>query len=252
MAVANIISPVKFGLLYSAYKSGMSIRKAARHAGVQKRTSETYLRSFREKFGVILCSCGTPAGHKGWCSALYAQSPARQAWLKTIIRPAAKPRLFSSVGTVFREEFALIKHLPRCHEKGCPFICERGTPLCAYHNHCFDFDTSLIDRATQRSDYYAYSDSSVAPHLTLLSPKDFYMASVNNPRIARHSIETQMQRREERQFTQEQQQDTEPVVRMRKGDALADWLESEDFINLYRGDPESLEMLKKRILEQAK
>ena len=55
---------------------GMTVRLAARLAGCAKQTASSYRASLA---ALPECQCGQAAGHRGWCSFRFANSPKRQA-----------------------------------------------------------------------------------------------------------------------------------------------------------------------------
>lgn len=67
--------------LEKAYYAGLSIRAAARFAGVAKQTAHTVYKSLSP----IQCPCGRSREHKGWCEYRVALSPARREFLMTLV-----------------------------------------------------------------------------------------------------------------------------------------------------------------------
>lgn len=61
------------------YLSGQSIRATARNLQLSKHQVHLEFRRLRQALGQAYCGCGKQAGHRGWCSFLYRQSPTRQA-----------------------------------------------------------------------------------------------------------------------------------------------------------------------------
>lgn len=59
------------------FLAGETTRFVAVTVGIDKNTAWTIRKQAKEKMGVIICACGKPAGHKGWCGARLARSPNR-------------------------------------------------------------------------------------------------------------------------------------------------------------------------------
>lgn len=66
--------------------AGKSLREVESMTGVSRKTVNDIRRSVFQNADV-LCGCGQEAGHKGWCSFRYAQSPERQAMMTRMGRP---------------------------------------------------------------------------------------------------------------------------------------------------------------------
>jgi transposase-like protein len=79
----NRISLEKEDALRAAFAEGLSIRAAARSAGVAKRTAEAYAEILGRP---VECRCGKPINHLGWCGPRIAQSPPRQAYLRRVAK----------------------------------------------------------------------------------------------------------------------------------------------------------------------
>ncbi len=77
----------KLRKLGEALNAGMPIREAARIAGCGRNTAKkfyyalVYERQCRD-FGPILCPCGKPSIHQGWCWVRLDRHPARKNFLK--------------------------------------------------------------------------------------------------------------------------------------------------------------------------
>jgi hypothetical protein len=88
----NKISGEKEEKLQALFVAGFTIRQAAKRAGVAKHTAARYLHALPP----LLCPCGQPALHRGWCTVRVARSPSRQQFLDNFasggIKPATKRR----------------------------------------------------------------------------------------------------------------------------------------------------------------
>lgn len=73
----NHLPPSKERCLMTALRSGMSIRAAARYAGVARATAHKYSHGVSAR-----CPCGDDARHRGWCSYRVSRSPRRRAFLR--------------------------------------------------------------------------------------------------------------------------------------------------------------------------
>lgn len=63
-------------------KTGISNRAVCRQLGLHRDTVGKYRRHLEAASGVILCACGLPSKHRGWCSHRFSQSVARQDFIK--------------------------------------------------------------------------------------------------------------------------------------------------------------------------
>ena len=84
--MSNFLKPEKVKQVVDHVEKGESIRKTSRETGVAKNTVKSIQRIVvAEKINlgepILLCKCGQPAGHKGWCSHRLAESPKRQKFL---------------------------------------------------------------------------------------------------------------------------------------------------------------------------
>lgn len=80
----------------SALLSGMGIRATARKVGCSKNTVGKLYKILlaersRRGMGDILCPCGLPSIHQGWCTERFRRSPQRQAFMKEWHRERATP-----------------------------------------------------------------------------------------------------------------------------------------------------------------
>lgn len=63
--------------------TGKGNRNVARLMGMKPQTVARLRKAVEiERGATILCACGRPATHRGWCRVRYAASPARQAFIK--------------------------------------------------------------------------------------------------------------------------------------------------------------------------
>lgn len=123
LTIADTLTVYKPEKLYAAqrfFQEGHSIRFTAQAVGISKRTAETY-RKLLFPSTIILCSCGKPAGHKGWCAWRIALSPARQEWYARCaaqsalrlasVRPRLEPILttWPFVRSFDNDDYALLK-----------------------------------------------------------------------------------------------------------------------------------------------
>ncbi len=68
--------------LVACYKAGLSHRESVRVCGVSSATIHRAYKRLREVLGVILCPCGKPASHRGWCHHRYLRSLKRQEFIR--------------------------------------------------------------------------------------------------------------------------------------------------------------------------
>lgn len=62
--------------------SGGSAREAMRESGLAQRTAFLLAKRVRKIYPHIVCGCGQPPGHRGWCSYRVKRSPKRTEFLK--------------------------------------------------------------------------------------------------------------------------------------------------------------------------
>lgn len=72
----------KRALLFGAFRSGASIRRAAQVAGVARMTAIKWFRSWQT--AKYPCGCGKPQTHNGWCRHRFLLSPARQRAMREL------------------------------------------------------------------------------------------------------------------------------------------------------------------------
>jgi len=84
----NRLSPEKEDALADALGRGLTIRSAARAAGVAKATAFRYAEVLNRP---AHCPCGGPVTHQGWCWWRIQQSPARQAYLRRVTKADRQP-----------------------------------------------------------------------------------------------------------------------------------------------------------------
>lgn len=80
--MVNLISSQKAILIENLYYQAFSIRRIASEASVAKNTVMRYMRMMPP----ILCLCGKPSTHRGWCSYRVSLSPGRQDFLMSFVR----------------------------------------------------------------------------------------------------------------------------------------------------------------------
>jgi hypothetical protein len=61
--------------------AGGSIRRVAATHGVSPGTVKRYRSMIATQLCEVICACGAPAGHRGWCAAGFEKSPQRQAFM---------------------------------------------------------------------------------------------------------------------------------------------------------------------------
>lgn len=83
--------------IYDALVAGGGIRAVARTLNVHKTTVGKVRRQIVKQSGEILCACGLPTTHQGWCRVRFAASPKRQAVMRKLHR-ASEARLDSTAG----------------------------------------------------------------------------------------------------------------------------------------------------------
>jgi hypothetical protein len=87
--MSNILyekDPEKSDRVFDMFQQGATIREVCYIEGISRQTAQEYRAStlsVQEEDGLppILCPCGRPTGHKGWCSFRLQYSPKRQALL---------------------------------------------------------------------------------------------------------------------------------------------------------------------------
>lgn len=82
----RFISSDQQDVLRNAFQAGLSIRSAARFAGVAKGTAQRYFRMMPP----LLCPCGRELPHKSWCTYRVALSPRRQEVLMRLCQGGVK------------------------------------------------------------------------------------------------------------------------------------------------------------------
>lgn len=133
----SVRKPTKYRLAAYLLGAGKSTREVESMIGISKKVVNDIRRSIFQNTDV-LCGCGQEAGHRGWCSFRYDQSPARQATMARMGRPPKTinvelVKLLRAQGQPFREIAALLgvnratiyRKLEEDHERGRmpPWFC---------------------------------------------------------------------------------------------------------------------------------
>jgi hypothetical protein len=110
----NRLRPEERARLEAALRGGLSLRAAARAAGVHRATAKAHAAVLAAR----RCPCGDPAGHRGWCWWRFERSRARKRLLserfgaRWVRQPGAAPR-------------------PLARPMKCPHGIARGAEVCA-------------------------------------------------------------------------------------------------------------------------
>lgn len=80
-----ILNKDKIAQIENLVLQGYGIRPICSMVGVAKQTVQGYRRRLLAKESTILCSCGRPIGHKGWCNSRIGISPGRQEWRRSVM-----------------------------------------------------------------------------------------------------------------------------------------------------------------------
>lgn len=84
--MGNFLPPGKVIEIQEHIEKGKSIRETMEETGVAKQTimkiRKAVVEMADEKGTPILCECGKPAGHNGWCKERLAKKPARKEFLE--------------------------------------------------------------------------------------------------------------------------------------------------------------------------
>ena len=88
-----LITPEMKAAIYDCFDRGLNLRATARATGAAVMTVSRY---YHEK-PPMLCLCGKPLTHRGWCSHRVALSPGRQAFLRRFV--VIKPQTLQRWGT---------------------------------------------------------------------------------------------------------------------------------------------------------
>lgn len=99
--MVNILDPAVVMEINRRLLAAESNRNVAMAVGVSKGAVQRWRKRIASDLSVVMCVCGLPASHRGWCRHRVANSPARQAFLAkwmagrppAIIRVKAPPRV---------------------------------------------------------------------------------------------------------------------------------------------------------------
>jgi|HubBroStandDraft_2_1064218.scaffolds.fasta_scaffold00132_42 hypothetical protein len=83
----NKISQEKVEKLQALFAAGFTLRQAAKRAGVSRHTAQRYAREMPP----MLCPCGQPSSHQGWCTIRVGRSENRQRFLARFASGGIKP-----------------------------------------------------------------------------------------------------------------------------------------------------------------
>lgn len=82
----NVLHPVLVEKIIWSLLHGFSLRQIAHECEVHKETVRRYRRDYEAKHGAIMCFCGKPATHRGWCWVRFNRSKKRQAVMQSLHR----------------------------------------------------------------------------------------------------------------------------------------------------------------------
>ena len=81
----NVLEQSKIERIESLVLEGYGLRPICKIVGAAKNTVSGYRRRLIAKQGEMLCSCGRPIGHNGFCNFRISILPERQAWRKKVM-----------------------------------------------------------------------------------------------------------------------------------------------------------------------
>lgn len=82
--MANFISSKKVLLINELYTKGYGLRFISKTASVAKNTAARYRDIYIKQNGHVLCSCGKPAGHNGFCNLRLSYCDKRVEYLNNV------------------------------------------------------------------------------------------------------------------------------------------------------------------------
>lgn len=80
--MGNFTKPEKVQTAQTLFLNAKSIRQVAAIVGIARNTAEG-IRRRMPNYRNILCACGKPALHRGWCAVRFQQSPKRQEFMQS-------------------------------------------------------------------------------------------------------------------------------------------------------------------------
>lgn len=164
--MANFLSTEEQETVKRFLLNGQSLRWISRELSVHKNTVLRYRRLLLEaKETIKPCACGDRAGHRGWCQPLFLRSPARQAFMAAIERPAAKRGNALMSGAFFlgflyqlEWEYAGQRPIQKCMEKACIFPRRESEVHCEHHRRFFFYAESMTDVSLDVQDLFNDAD----------------------------------------------------------------------------------------------
>ena len=99
----NRLKPFQQAEVERLLLTGLPIREVGRLTGHSKITVAKYARVLVQRTGVLICPCGKPSSHRGWCRARVQRSPVRQDFLKHFGRGKFRPKSQPQVKPVLKK-----------------------------------------------------------------------------------------------------------------------------------------------------